>query len=79
GPDLVWRGEARGGAGGWVAQREGSKDPAFRSRTAVGGEEFDRLVRHVYKVLLTRGLKGTVLYSTDAETRAMLRGLVGPR
>lgn len=77
GPDLVWRAGARGGAGGWVAQREGSKDPAFRSRAAVSGEEFDRLVRHVYKVLLTRGLKGTVLYSTDAETRAMLRGLVG--
>ncbi|KQR10433.1 DNA/RNA helicase domain-containing protein [Cellulomonas sp. Leaf334] len=36
---------------------------------------FDRLVRHVYKVLLTRGMVGTILFSTDPETRAKLRQL----
>jgi DUF2075 family protein len=42
----------------------------------VPNEEFDRLIRNVYKVLLTRGMVGTALYSTDEETQAMLRGLV---
>lgn len=67
GPDLVWRGDR------WVTQRDPNKDPEFRSRTRVDDATFDRLVRHVYKVLLTRGLRGTLLYSVDPETQAMLR------
>jgi uncharacterized protein len=70
GPDLVWR------DGGWVAIRSASKDPDFRSRTSVTDLEFERLVRNVYKVLLTRGMIGTVICSPDEETRAMLRSLV---
>lgn len=71
GPDLVWR------DGGFVSRREHNKDPDFRNRTKVGDAEFDRLVRNIYKVLLTRGMVGTVIYSTDAETREALRALVG--
>jgi DUF2075 family protein len=73
GPDLVWR------SGVWVSRREFTKDPDFRSRTTVGDATYDRLVRNVYKVLLTRGLVGTLLYSVDAETQAMLRRVVNPR
>lgn len=69
GSDLVWRGDR------WLAQRSGSKDPDFRSVKSIPNEEFDRLVRNVYKVLLTRGMVGTVIYSTDEETQEMLRGL----
>ncbi|WP_241236932.1 DUF2075 domain-containing protein [Georgenia faecalis] len=71
GPDLVWRDDR------WVAQRTENKDPDFRSRSAVDDATFDRLVRHVYKVLLTRGLRGTLIYSVDADTQAMLRERVG--
>lgn len=71
GPDLVWRGS------GWVARRELNKDPDFRNRSKVGDHEFDRLVRNVYKVLLTRGMVGTVITSVDPETQAMLTGLLG--
>lgn len=71
GPDLVWR-EGRG----WVARREHNRDPDFRSRTTVPDDEFARLVRNVYKVLLTRGMVGTLVCSTDDETRAFLRSLV---
>ena len=39
--------------------------------------DVDRLIRNTYKVLLTRGMVGTVVYSTDAETRAKLRQLAG--
>lgn len=59
-----------------MAQREFNKDPDFRNRTAVDDATFDRLVRHVYKVLLTRGMIGTLIYSADAETRAALRSVV---
>jgi hypothetical protein len=72
GTDLVWRGD------GWRAVREATRDPDLRSRTKVTDHEFGRLVRNVYKVLLTRGMVGTVLFSPDPETNDMLRGLVGP-
>ena len=47
--------------------------------TLVDDLEFGRLVRNVYKVLLTRGLSGTIIYSTDEETRDKLRSLVEVR
>ncbi|MDG4801004.1 DUF2075 domain-containing protein [Micromonospora sp. WMMD980] len=70
GPDLVAR------DGRLVTQRAESRDPAFRSRKALGDAEADRLIRNTYKVLMTRGMRGTLLYSTDAETRDWLRSLV---
>jgi uncharacterized protein len=33
---------------------------------------FSALIKNTYKVLLTRGMRGTVVYSTDAETQAFL-------
>ncbi|WP_371478812.1 DNA/RNA helicase domain-containing protein [Kitasatospora sp. NBC_00315] len=70
GPDLVWRTDR------WVADRTASKDPVFRKST--GEAELNRLIRNTYKVLLTRGMVGTIVYSTDPETRAKLRELVRP-
>ena len=70
GPDLVWR-EDR-----WVAVRAANRDPDFKNRTKVSDVDFDRLVRNVYKVLLTRGMRGVTLYSTDPETQEFLRALV---
>ncbi len=69
GPDLVWRGDR------WVADRTASKDPVFKKSTS--DADVDRLIRNTYKVLLTRGMIGTVVYSTDAETRQKLRQLAG--
>lgn len=62
GPDLVIR------DGLWIPVRSENKDPDFRNRTRVPDEQFDRLVRNVYKVLLTRGLRGVGIHSTDEET-----------
>jgi uncharacterized protein len=73
GPDLVWRADR------WVTVREANRDPDFRNRTKVSDADFDRLVRNVYKVLLTRGMQGISLYSTDAETQTYLRRLVAAR
>jgi len=70
GPDFVWRKDR------WMIVRDANKDPSLRSRAAVTDHEFERLVRNVYKVLLTRGMIGTVIYSVDKETTEMLRTLV---
>ena len=54
--------------GGWVSRREYSFDtPVKRAKT-----DFPALVRNTYKVLLTRGMKATAVYSTDPETLAFL-------
>jgi hypothetical protein len=70
GPDLVARG------GRLTSVRSANRDPAFRSTGSVSDADFDQLVRHVYKVLLTRGLLGTVLYATDSETQEFLVDMV---
>jgi hypothetical protein len=54
----------------------GSFDPKVRAGS-VDDEDFARLIRHAYHVLLTRASRATVLYSTDEETREHLKGLVG--
>lgn len=69
GPDLVWRDDR------WVAVRAANKDPDFKNRTKVSDADFDRLVRNVYKVLMTRGMRGVALYSTDPLTQEHLRKL----
>jgi hypothetical protein len=71
GPDLVWRDND------WAVIRSANKDPDFRSLTKVAELEFGRLIRNVYKVLLTRGMVGTVVYSPDPETRDLLQTLIG--
>ncbi|WP_067397491.1 DUF2075 domain-containing protein [Streptomyces sp. F-3] len=68
GPDLVWRGDR------WITDRTKSKDPVFKKSTP--DDDVDRLIRNTYKVLLTRGMIGTIVYSTDPETQQKLRELV---
>jgi len=70
GPDLVWRKDR------WVTDRSASKDPSFTKATS--DADIDRLIRNTYKVLLTRGMVGTIVYSTDAETREKLRSIISP-
>jgi hypothetical protein len=73
GPDLVWRGES-----GWIADRQASLDPAIL-RKGLEPERVKELLRHTYRVLLTRGTRGTYVHSTDAETQAMLKSLLTTR
>jgi DUF2075 family protein len=65
GNDYVWRG------GGWRADSSQHADPIVRK-----AKNFSDLVRNVYKVLLTRSLRGCALYSTDEETQQLLSRLV---
>ncbi|WP_232021125.1 MULTISPECIES: DUF2075 domain-containing protein [Pseudonocardia] len=65
GPDLVRR------DGRWAADRSRSFDGPVKK----AGDEFAALVRNTYKVLLTRGMRGTAIFSTDPETQAFLEDL----
>lgn len=67
GPDLVWRTDH------WEARPEESHDSQVK-RAPI--DQFDRAVKNTYKVLLTRGMRGTVLFSTDQETQELLESLV---
>ena len=64
GQDMVWRSD------GWITDSSKSADSVVKR-----GDNFDELVRHTYRVLLTRGLQGCLMYSVDRETRDFLRGL----
>jgi hypothetical protein len=70
GPDLVAR------DGRLVTNRDEFRDPSFRSRKTVTDSEADRLIRNTYKVLMTRGMRGTILYAADPETRILLANLI---
>ena len=39
-------------------------------------DQFEGAVKNTYKVLLTRGMLGTMVYSTDEETQELLRSLI---
>ncbi|WP_406478465.1 DUF2075 domain-containing protein [Streptomyces sp. NBC_01615] len=67
GRDLVWAGD------NWRTNPTACKDSSLRHASP---DQFERLTRNRYKVLLTRGLTGTVLYSDDERTQAMLRTLI---
>jgi hypothetical protein len=64
---LVWR------DGGFIGERSASRDVGVMS-----ADNFDELVRHVYKVLLTRGLIGCAVYSVNRRTQEVLRSLIAP-
>lgn len=68
GPDFVRRGDS------WEARREYSHDPAVKKAEDV---HFGALIRNTYKVLMTRGMAGTCVYSTDPETQAFLEKMTG--
>jgi hypothetical protein len=70
GADLVWRSNR------WIVDRSANKDPDLKNINKVSDEEFERLIKNVYKVLLTRGLIGTQIMSVDVETQTYLCDLI---
>ena len=62
GRDLVYRPRE-----GWVGQREFSKDTVVRKEK--NNDQFTELVKHTYRVLMTRGLRGCYVYFEDEQTR----------
>jgi hypothetical protein len=54
---------------GWTGQPEFSKDSVVRRSVKGGDTPFVDLVKHTYRVLLTRGLLGCYVYFEDDQTR----------
>ncbi|WP_329127514.1 DNA/RNA helicase domain-containing protein [Streptomyces sp. NBC_01465] len=67
GKDLVRRGDK------WVAQPEESCDKAFKG---ISPERYLRFALNTYRVLATRGTRGTRLWSNDEQTQAHLEALL---
>ena len=53
----------------WVGQKMQSKDSGLR---LANGDAVTRLLRNAYRVLLTRGMRGTKVLCLDKETREHL-------
>jgi uncharacterized protein len=70
GNDLVFRERH-----GWVASRDASRDHVV-ARAKTPESTLRALLQQTYRVLLTRGMRGTFVYSTDFETRQMLSSLI---
>ncbi|MGC4994187.1 DNA/RNA helicase domain-containing protein [Nocardia salmonicida] len=72
GPDLVAR------DGRLVTKREANCDKSLQKGN-VKEHEVGEWIRNVYKILLTRGMKGVVIFAVDPETQWFLRGLIEMR
>ncbi|MFG2169439.1 DNA/RNA helicase domain-containing protein [Micromonospora chersina] len=70
GPDLTWDGDA------WTVHREHVRSKARKIRN---DEELARAIRNAYGVLMTRSIRGTVLYSVDPATRQLFADLGVPK
>ncbi|MEU7753773.1 DNA/RNA helicase domain-containing protein [Micromonospora sp. NPDC049171] len=68
GPDLVLRERE------WVVRPKNSRDP--RLRRVRDPQEYARYALNSYRVLLTRAVTGTIIYSTDEETRSYLAEMI---
>jgi hypothetical protein len=66
GPDLTWDGD------GWTVHREHVLNKARKIRD---DEQLKRAICNAYGVLLTRSIRGTVLYSADPKTRQLFADL----
>ena len=69
GPDLVAR------DGRMATVRDANKDPEFK-KLSVSDLQYDGHIRNIYKVLLTRGMVGTVLYAVDPVAQRLLAELI---
>ncbi|MFH8344988.1 DNA/RNA helicase domain-containing protein [Streptomyces sp. NPDC018045] len=70
GPDLTWTGTA------WALDREHVHSKASRIRS---DEELAKRICNAYGVLMTRSIRGTVLYSVDSDTRQLFADLGIPK
>ncbi|WP_223733837.1 DNA/RNA helicase domain-containing protein [Streptomyces purpurogeneiscleroticus] len=70
GPDLTWS------EGSWTVDRQHVRSKASR---IASDEELGERIRNAYGVLMTRSIRGTVLYSVDPDTRQLFADLGIPK
>ncbi len=59
-----------------VTDRDACRDPVLRRNLKGATMKFDDYVRNIYRVLMTRGMKGCYLYVVDEPLREYLKGLL---
>jgi DUF2075 family protein len=52
------------------------KDPVLRRNVSEANMTFDDYVRNIYRVLMSRGMKGCYLYIVDVPLREYFKGLL---
>ncbi|HEX8435854.1 DNA/RNA helicase domain-containing protein [Archangium sp.] len=72
GPDLLWQLEQ------WQADLKANRDAAFKRDLKKSGTDATERLRNIYRVLLTRGMRGTFVYFVDEQTRARFEALLQP-
>jgi len=58
--------------GKWICNKQNNFDPSLRKK-AVSDEQFLVLVKNIYRVLLSRGMKGCYIYFTNKETEQFIK------
>lgn len=56
--------------------RDACKDPVLRRRMSEATMTFDDYVRNIYRVLMTRGMKGCYVYAVDEQLSKYLKNLI---
>ena len=59
-----------------VTDRNASKDPVLKRNVREATMTFDEYVRNIYRVLMSRGMKGCYLYIVDGPLREHIKGLL---
>lgn len=67
GRDLVYRSRI-----GWIGQPEHSRDPVVRKGAKADPDQFTKLLKNSYRVLLSRGMNSCSIHIQDDETRNFL-------
>lgn len=62
--------------GEWKSQLDFNKDPKFKKDLAKSSESAEEKLKNIYRVLMTRGMKGTFVYFLDKETENYFRDLL---
>ncbi len=57
-----------------ITNREGNKDPYLRRKNSK--EKFDEYIRNIYRVLMSRGMKGCYVYFVDKNTESFFRSRI---
>ena len=65
-----------GNAGRIITDRDACKDPVLRRNVREANMTFDDYVRNIYRVLMSRGMKGCFLYICDENLRNYMKQLL---
>jgi DUF2075 family protein len=59
-----------------ITDKNNCKDPVLRRNVAEANMTFDHYVRNIYRVLMTRGMKGCFVYICDLNLRNYFKSLI---